>query len=139
MHCTLPTNRRPVFIALISAAHFAVSTPAAKLLPGAVHPTVLAGPLYCGAGLCVAILRRVARWLGTPTAVETSLGSADVRWLADAAAAGGIAGPLLPMFGLSQTDASAASLLLTLEGVAAAFLAHLRSWERASPGGSTTI
>src|SRR5262249_51644445 len=37
--------------------------------------------------------------------------------------AGGILGPLLLMFGLSRTEASAASLMLTLEGVATALMA----------------
>jgi drug/metabolite transporter (DMT)-like permease len=44
-------------------------------------------------------------------------------WLAGAILAGGIAGPVLLMAGLTSTDASAASLLLTLEGVATALLA----------------
>ncbi len=38
---------------------------------------------------------------------------------------GGIVGPVLLMAGLSRTDAAAASLLLTLEGVATALLAWL--------------
>ena len=43
-------------------------------------------------------------------------------WLAPLSA-GGIFGPILLMLGLSRTDASTASLLLTLEGVATALLA----------------
>jgi drug/metabolite transporter (DMT)-like permease len=46
-----------------------------------------------------------------------------VSWLAGAILAGGIVGPLLLMVGLSQTEAGAASLLLTLEGVATAVMA----------------
>ena len=59
-------------------------------------------------------------------------------WLGGAIVAGGIVGPLLLMAGLSHTDAAAASLLLTLEGVATAVLAwfvfhenfdrRVRSW-----------
>ena len=53
-------NRHAVVLALISAALFGVSTPAAKALLGSVDPTILAGLLYCGAGLGVAVLRRSA-------------------------------------------------------------------------------
>lgn len=117
-------NRHAVLLALVSAALFGVSTPAAKALLGTINPAVLAGLLYCGAGLGVAILRRIP---GLPTsrnaAAETPLGRADIPWLAGAIVTGGIVGPLLLMLGLSRTDAAAASLLLTLEGVATALLA----------------
>ena len=117
-------NRHAVVLALISAALFGVSTPAAKALLGTIEPSVLAGLLYCGAGIGVAILRRVARplILGGENR-EASLGRADIPWLAGAILAGGVAGPLLLMFGLSRTDAATASLLLTLEGTATALLA----------------
>jgi hypothetical protein len=41
-------NRTAVIYALLSAALFGVSTPAAKLLVGSIHPVTLAGLLYCG-------------------------------------------------------------------------------------------
>jgi drug/metabolite transporter (DMT)-like permease len=115
-------NRTAVLYALISAALFGVSTPAAKVLVGSIHPVTLAGLLYCGAGVGVAALRRFlpAAVSGAP---ETSLARADMPWLAAAIGAGGILGPLLLMFGLTRTDAATASLLLTLEGVATALIA----------------
>jgi drug/metabolite transporter (DMT)-like permease len=117
-------NRHGVVFALLSAALFGVSTPAAKSLLGVIDPSVLAGLLYCGAGIGVAILRRIAKPLLAPkAAIEAPLGRADMPWLAGAIVAGGIVGPLLLMAGLSRTDAAAASLLLTLEGVATAVLA----------------
>jgi drug/metabolite transporter (DMT)-like permease len=117
-------NHRAVALALLSAALFGVSTPAAKALLGAVEPAVLAGLLYCGAGLGVAVLRRVLRSsLSEGVATEASLTRADMPWLAGAIVAGGIVGPVLLMLGLARTDAAAASLLLTLEGVATALLA----------------
>jgi drug/metabolite transporter (DMT)-like permease len=117
-------NHRAVVIALISAALFGVSTPAAKLLLGTIDPTILAGLLYCGAGIGAGLLRRLARTsLSGHVAAQASLQRQDVPWLAGAIAAGGIAGPVLLMAGLARTDASAASLLLTLEGVATALLA----------------
>jgi drug/metabolite transporter (DMT)-like permease len=117
-------NRHAVVLALISAALFGVSTPAAKALLGAIDPIVLAGLLYCGAGLGVAILRRFGRpLLSQPDAAEVPLGPKQLPWLAGAIVAGGITGPLLLMAGLARTEATTASLLLTLEGAATALMA----------------
>lgn len=117
-------NRHAVVLALLSAALFGVSTPAAKTLLGTIDSAVLAGLLYCGAGVGVALLRRVARPLiGGQGSAEAALERRDLPWLAGAIMAGGIIGPILLMVGLSRTDAAATSLLLTLEGVATALLA----------------
>lgn len=116
-------HRHAVLLALLSAALFGVSTPAAKALLGSVDPTVLAGLLYCGAGVGVAVLRRIMRPLAGRAAVEAPLGRGDWPWLAGAIVAGGVVGPVLLMIGLARTDAASASLLLTLEGVATALLA----------------
>lgn len=108
--------------ALVSAALFGVSTPAAKALVGSVHPIVLAGLLYCGAGVGIALLRRLLPWIvsGAP---EVALTRSEWPWLAGAIGAGGIVGPLLLMAGLTHTDAATASLLLTFEGAATALMA----------------
>ena len=120
----LRMNHHAVLLALLSAALFGASTPAAKVLLGAADPAVLAGLLYCGAGIGVAALRRIRRLARSDGATaEASLASADIPWLAGAIVAGGIVGPVLLMFGLSRTDATSASLLLTIEGVATALLA----------------
>src|SRR5262245_25645397 len=116
-------NRTAVLYALASAALFGASTPAAKALLGSIEPAVLAGLLYCGAGIGIAILRRVASAAFASDAREQTLGRGDWPWLAGAIAAGGIAGPLLLMAGLARTDAATASLLLTLEGAATAVMA----------------
>jgi drug/metabolite transporter (DMT)-like permease len=117
-------NRRAILYALASAALFGASTPVAKVLLGAIHPAVLAGLLYCGAGVGIALLRRLApAVLPASEAPQVPLGRKDLAWLAGAIAAGGVAGPLLLMFGLARTEAATASLLLTLEGAATALLA----------------
>jgi drug/metabolite transporter (DMT)-like permease len=91
---------------------------------GTVDPAILAGLLYCGAGLGVAIVRRAGRFVTAQSGPsEAALERKDIPYLAGAIAAGGIVGPILLMVGLQQTDASAASLLLTLEGVATALMA----------------
>ena len=119
-----PMHHHAIVLALFSAALFGASTPAAKALLGSIDPAVLAGLLYCGAGVGVAFLRRVVKPLLAPArAPETPLNAADMPWLAGAVLTGGIVGPVLLMVGLARTDAGAASLLLTLEGVATALLA----------------
>jgi drug/metabolite transporter (DMT)-like permease len=116
-------NYRGVVFALLSAALFGASTPAAKALLGSINPAVLAGLLYCGAGLGAGLLRRLTRTLFASSGAEAPLARRDWPWLTGAIVLGGIVGPLLLMLGLARTDASAASLLLTLEGVATALLA----------------
>jgi len=84
----------------------------------------LAGLLYCGAGIGVAVLRRIfPDGLTTADAREARLTRLDIQWLAAAILIGGVIGPLLLMTGLARTDAATASLLLTLEGVATALIA----------------
>jgi drug/metabolite transporter (DMT)-like permease len=115
-------NRRVVLYALLSAALFGVSTPAAKLLVASIHPVTLAGLLYCGAGVGLAVLRRILPSIVTG-APEAAISRIELPWLAGAIWAGGVLGPLLLMFGLTRTEAATASLLLTLEGAATALMA----------------
>jgi drug/metabolite transporter (DMT)-like permease len=112
-------NRHAVVVALLSAALFGVSTPAAKALLGEISPTILAGLFYCGAGIGIAILR----WVRVNASGEAPLDRTNLPWLGAAILSGGVVGPLLLMTGLSMTDAAAASLLLSLEGVATALMA----------------
>jgi drug/metabolite transporter (DMT)-like permease len=117
-------NFAAVLAALASAALFGISTPAAKALLGVVHPVILAGLFYCGAGIGIALLRALAGpVLNASAARQQPLGRQDYPWLAGAIALGGVAGPVLLMLGLSSTPAATASLLLTLEGAATALLA----------------
>lgn len=114
-------NRPAVFYALASAILFGISTPAGKVLLGAIEPGVLAGLFYCGAGVGTALLRRIR--LRTFLSDEIELQRRDIPWLAGAVLSGGIAGPLLLLIGLRLTDAAAASLLLTLETAATGLIA----------------
>jgi drug/metabolite transporter (DMT)-like permease len=117
-------NRTAVLYALLSAVLFGVSTPVAKFLIGSIDPVTLAGLLYCGAGVGLAILRRILPSIVTG-APEVAVSRAELPWLAGAIGAGGVVGPLLLMFGLARTDAATASLLLTLEGAATALMGGL--------------
>src|SRR5690242_18953706 len=117
-------NRRAALLALLSAALFGRSTPAAKVRTGSIDPTVVAGLMYRGAGIGFAMLTPLLRSVvRSADSAEAPIARADLPWLADAIVAVGIAGPLLLMFGLSHTDATSASLLLTLESAATALLA----------------
>ena len=104
-------------MALASAALFGASTPFAKLLLGAVDPWLLAGLLYLGSGFGLALVQLARRPLGIGAA-EAPLRRADLPWLLLVVLAGGVAGPVLLMFGLARTSATSAALLLNLEGLA---------------------
>jgi drug/metabolite transporter (DMT)-like permease len=116
-------NFTAVTYALASAALFGVSTPFAKMLLGSIHPGILAGLLYCGAGVGSALLRWGRNVLSSSSVQEAALTRSELPWLAGAIIAGGVVGPILLLIGLSRTDASTASLLLTLEGAATALMA----------------
>src|SRR5689334_13706692 len=82
-----------------------------------MDPWLLAGLLYLGSGLGLAVLHFGRRLFGTP-AIEAPLRSSDLPWLGAAVLAGGVIGSLLLMVGLARTAASSAALLLNLEGLA---------------------
>ncbi len=108
--------------ALGAAALFGASTPFAKLLLGEVAPLMLAGILYLGSGVGLAL------WLAVRARLyrderSSAFAPADLPWLAAAILAGGIAGPVLLMLGLARSDAADASLLLNLEAVLTAAIA----------------
>lgn len=105
-------------LGIASAALFGASTPLAKALLGeGVSPWLLAGLLYLGSGLGLAAVHFGRQLIGKPSA-EAPLTGADWPWMALVVTFGGVAGPLLLMFGLASTPASTAALLLNLEGLA---------------------
>jgi len=110
-------TRLGIPLALASAVLFGASTPLAKLLLGSVDPWMMAGLLYLGAGLGLALVHGARAALALP-AVEAPLRRTDLPWLGLVILAGGVGGPLLLMVGLARTDAAGASLLLNLEALA---------------------
>jgi drug/metabolite transporter (DMT)-like permease len=100
-----------ILYALLSAALFGVSAPLAKLLLGEISPWLLAGLLYLGSGLGLALVRRVRR------SSEAGLSRRDLPWFGAAVLSGGVIGPVLLVFGMVQSSASQAALLLNLESV----------------------
>lgn len=110
-----------VFCALVAAALFGLSTPAAKVLVGSIDPWLLAGLFYLAAGLGLALLRAILSLRAMRP--EAPLVRADVPWLGGAILFGGVLGPVLLLVGLARSPAGSASLLLTVEGVATALIA----------------
>ena len=114
--------RRGILSALGSALLFGASTPLAKLAVSSADPVLIAGLLYVGSGIGLAISRAI-RARALPERIETPLSPADLPWLAGAVLVGGVAGPALLLLGMLTTEASTASLLLNLEAVATAGIA----------------
>ncbi len=120
--------------ALLAALLFGASTPVAKALTGAISPLLLAGFLYLGSGVGLALVvvaRRLWRSSSSPSE-KIGIPKADWGWLLGTILAGGIAGPALLMTGLVSTAAASASLLLNMEGVLTALIAWVVFKENAN-------
>jgi drug/metabolite transporter (DMT)-like permease len=110
--------------ALGSAILFGASAPLSKLLIGSIDPWLLAGILYIGAGIGLALVHWGRPLIGLPN-VEAPLQGADIPWLGAVIVFGGLLGPLFLMLGLSQTTAASGSLFLNLEGLATMAIAWI--------------
>src|SRR6202795_784659 len=117
------TNGQAIALAFVAALLFGLSTPAAKLLLLHADPWLTAGLFYLGAGGGLGAVWLPRRVMGRQR--EAPLRRADMPWLVAAILSGGGVGPVLLMFGLTQTSAAHASLLLSLEGVGTVILAGL--------------
>jgi drug/metabolite transporter (DMT)-like permease len=109
----------PALWCLAAAALFGASTPAAKLLLGPIGPFSLAGLLYLGAGLAV------LPWAWRPGNKLPRPDRKNLVRLAGAVLFGGVAGPVLLLWGLSLAPAGSVALWLNLESVATALLAWI--------------
>lgn len=118
---------RNIIYALLAASLFGASTPFAKLLTGGMSPVLLGGLLYLASGLGLGIARLIRDRGWKPS----GLARGEWPWLLGAVLFGGVLGPVALLFGLAQTSASAASLLLNLEAVLTALIAWLAFRENA--------
>jgi drug/metabolite transporter (DMT)-like permease len=110
--------------ALLAALLFGASAPLAKIFLQSLSPTELAGALYLGSGLGLAVWRSARKFhRHVPTTTEPSVRRSDWVWLIGAILSGGVIAPVLLMIGLATTPASSTSLLLNMEGVLTALLA----------------
>jgi drug/metabolite transporter (DMT)-like permease len=110
-------------LALAAAALFGASTPFSKILLRDLSPQWLAGLLYLGSGVGLALWMLIRSVAAPHAPREASLQRADMPWLGGAILAGGILAPLCLAWGLRGTAATSASLMLNLEGVFTALLA----------------
>jgi len=115
--------QRYAFFALAAAALFGASTPFAKLLLGEISPVVLAGMLYLGSGVGLALFK-LTRGAGERPR-EARLAPRDWGWLTGAIFSGGVVAPVLLLWGLAGSGAAETSLLLNFEGVLTALVAGL--------------
>jgi drug/metabolite transporter (DMT)-like permease len=113
---------RGIAAALGAAVLFGLSTPIAKLLIDGMSPWLLAGVLYSGSGVGLALVLMV-RAMGSARRDITWPRGVELLWLLGAIVAGGAVGPYLLMYGLQVIDSASASLILNLEGVFTALLA----------------
>ncbi|MCI0499952.1 MAG: DMT family transporter [Planctomycetales bacterium] len=113
----------PVVQALLASVFFATSIPAAKILLGKIDPVIMAALLYLGSGIGLLLFKVVAHRVKSTD--QAGLAKADVPWLIGAICAGGIAAPIVLMFGLRNTPAATASLLMNFEGVATSVIAAI--------------
>jgi drug/metabolite transporter (DMT)-like permease len=113
-------------LALSSAVLFGASVPLARILLGAgLDPGVLAGLLYLGSGAGLALVTLVQHVRRAGSVREARVVAADVPVLALVIVAGGVLGPILLFFGLARMHASAAALLLNVEGLATMAMAWI--------------
>jgi drug/metabolite transporter (DMT)-like permease len=125
MQSTVTSRPGGPLLAILSAVLFGASTPLAKLLLGdGVNAWLLAGLLYLGSGVGLAVIYGWQRAAGRSRG-EAPLRRSDLPWLALVVLAGGVAGPVLLMYGLTRLPASSAALLLNLEAIATLGLAWI--------------
>ena len=117
MNTTIARWQPGVVAALVSAFLFGAGTPLAKWLLGQMSPWMLAGLLYLGSGLGLAVYRKLRG------AARPQLERGEWGWLLAAVACGGGIAPVLLMYGLSAMPASHAALLLNAEAVLTTLLA----------------
>ena len=109
--------------ALLAALLFGASAPLAKIFLHTLSPMELAGALYLGSGVGLALWRLAQSLRRNTPKTEAPLRNSDWLWLIGAILSGGVVAPVLLMAGLATTAASSTSLLLNLEGVLTALIA----------------
>jgi drug/metabolite transporter (DMT)-like permease len=110
---------RDILYSLLAAGLFGASTPFAKQLVGNDAPVMLAGLLYLGSGVGLALIRLIRdRGWQSP-----NIDAYEWPWLLGAVLFGGVLGPVALLIGLEHSTGSTASLLLNLEAVLTAVIA----------------
>jgi len=115
------SDRRPALrgglLAVLAATLFGISTPLLQRAGEGVGPFTTAALLYAGAALLGALLRQ-------PVEREARLRRSDLPRIAAMAGFGAVLGPVALAWGLQRTSGTSASLMLALEALFTAVLAH---------------
>jgi drug/metabolite transporter (DMT)-like permease len=121
--------RRGIPLALGAGVLFGLSAPLSKLIVSGMDPIALAGVLYLGAFLAMSI----GRLLGVTRGLHSEpLRHSDAPFVLAMIVVGGVAAPILLMFGVRAVSGFTASLLLNLEGATTALIAWMFFRERVS-------
>lgn len=120
-----------IFLAVLAAALYAISSPLSKLLLDYMPSTIMAGFLYLGAGIGMGTITLIRRACHIRTAEKRLTKSQFLFVLAMILL--DIAAPVCLLFGLKSTTAANASLLNNFEIVATAIIALAVFKERISP------
>ena len=118
-----PSKKHGIFLAVLAAGLYALSSPFSKLLLPFMPSTLMAGFLYLGAGLGMTALAFGRKAAGRPEA-EARLTRKELPYTI-AMIVLDIAAPISLLFGLTMTTAANASLLNNFEIVATALIALL--------------
>jgi drug/metabolite transporter (DMT)-like permease len=124
-------TKKGILLAILAAALYAVNSPFSKLLLDYMPSTLMAGFLYVGAGVGMAVIALVRKkWGGEQS--ESRLTRSELPYTL-AMIALDIAAPIFLLLGLSYTTAANASLLNNFEIVATALIALMVFKEAVSP------
>jgi len=120
-----------IFLAILAAGLYALSSPFSKLLLDYLPSTLMAGFLYLGAGIGMAAILLIKKAFGKPE-TESRLTRQELPYTI-AMVVLDIAAPICMLFGLTMTSAANASLLNNFEIVATAVIALMVFREAISP------
>lgn len=123
--------KKGVAFAVLAAALYAINSPLSKILLNYMPPTLMAGFLYIGAGVGMAVIAAIRR-VRKKESTEQRLTRAELPYTV-AMIVLDIAAPICLMIGLEATTAANASLLNNFEIVATAIIALAVFKEKISP------
>lgn len=117
----MKNDTKAIFMAILAAALFGISSPASKLLLVEVPPTLMASLLYLGAGFGMLVIKLIQR-LSKREQIEAGITKNEMPYVAGMVILD-IAAPICLMIGLTITTSANASLLNNFEIVATSIIA----------------
>jgi len=112
---------KSIFLAILAASMYAISSPISKILLDDVPPTLMAALLYLGAGIGMAIVGLIRKKISKETK-ESHLTRKELPYAIGMIILD-IAAPIFLMIGLSMTTSANAALLNNFEIVATSIIA----------------